>query len=104
MTDRSTHARYSVEDEAAEMLVELREQLAFLRTSIDQLRSDMHLFTGRCGSPPSRRPVLRITSLPKDPTAPDFFRRINAVPQERLDALRQELAQTLSVPGSDNSA
>lgn len=75
-------------------LVELREQLAFLRESIHQLRTDMHLITGRPREVEPRRSVLRITSLPKDPTGPDFLQRINAVPTEQLDALRQQLAHS----------
>ena len=86
------------------MLDELREQLALLRASIGQLRTDMHILTGRPRELPPRRSVLRITSLPKDPTAPDFFRRINAVSPEELEALRQQLTQSRSESNPDTSA
>jgi len=93
MTNRSTPPEYDPQDELAETLDELREQLALLRESIHQLRGDMHLLTGRPRDVEPRRSVLRITSLPKDPTAPNFFRRINAVPAEQLDAMRAELVR-----------
>jgi hypothetical protein len=32
--------------------------------------------------------------MPKDPGAADFFRRINAVPAEQLDAMRAELVRS----------
>jgi hypothetical protein len=94
MTNRSTPPEYTAQEEVAETLVELHEQLALLRESIHRLRSDMHLITGRPREGESRRSVLRITSLPIDPTAPDFLQRINAVSAEQLDALRQQLGSS----------
>jgi hypothetical protein len=67
--------------------------VTLLRDSIDHLRSDMHLLTGRPREGQPRRSVLRITSLPKDPTKPDFLQRINAVPAEQLDAMRAKLVR-----------
>ena len=93
MTNRSTPPEHTGHEEVAETLVELREQLALLRESIHQLRTDMHLLTGRPREGQPRRSVLRITSLPKDPTTPDFLQRINAVPPEQLDAMRAELVR-----------
>jgi hypothetical protein len=90
MTNRSTPPESTGQEEVAETLV---EQLALLRESIHQLRSDMHLLTGRPREGQPHRSVLRVTSLPKDPTTPDFLQRINAVPPERLDAMRAELVR-----------
>ncbi len=104
MTTHSAPPEFSPEDEAAEILLELREELALLRDSIGHLRTDMHLITGRPRKLPPRRSVLRITSLPKDPTAPDFFHRINAVSAEDLEALRQQLTHSRSESNPDTSA
>jgi hypothetical protein len=93
MTNRSTPPESTGQEEVAETLVELHEQLALLRESIHQLRSDMHLLTGRPREGHPRRSVLRITSLPKDPTRRDFLQRINSVPPEQLDAMRADLVR-----------
>lgn len=94
MTNRPAPPECPAQDELAETLVELREQLALLRESIQQLRSDMHLLTGRPREEQPHRSTLQITSLPIDPTTPDFLQRINAVPAEQLDAMRAELVRS----------
>ena len=94
MANRSAQFELSSVIETAHLLDEIREELARVRTSIDQLRDHLGIVLGHSQQPPSRRPTLRLTSLPMHPTRPDFFQRIKAVSPEQLDAMRTELVRS----------
>jgi hypothetical protein len=67
----------------------LRDETRVLWEAIDELREWADHTLRNPPEPPS--PPLRIWSLASDPTAEDFGQRINAIPPEQMDALRQSL-------------
>ena len=73
----------------------LRNELRVAWQAIDELREWADHALRNPLEPPS--PPLRIWSLASDPTANDFGQRINAVPPEQMEALRQSLTTPASV-------
>ena len=96
MPQLDEHSHAPLDAVLAEVVQGLHEELARLRSAIDELRDEIQSAVGVKGSPPCSQPALRITSLPNDPAAPDFFDRINAVPPGVIEALRAEVARSAS--------
>lgn len=101
MTRRKSPASATtMPDETSVSLTEdvraLRDEVHVLREAVDDFR-EVFEHTIR-NLPDQLPPPLRIWSLPADPTAPDFGERINAVPQEQMEALRAEAVQSAPKP------
>jgi len=84
-------------DELISAVHELRDELRVVRQVIDELREVVDYL--------SRNPVddrwrmtgnLPVSSMPADPCADDFGDRLNAVPSEQREAMRQELSGAIS--------
>ena len=75
------------EETVAAALHRLADEVQLLRMALDELRED---FQWAVCNPTETGPRVRITSVAADPMAPDFGERINAIPAEELDRLREE--------------
>jgi hypothetical protein len=91
------------QQELLERLVEtverLEGELRFIRETLDRIQDD---FAWNLNNDPARQdswlpasPPLQITSLPRDPLAPDFGERINKVTQDEQEALRNDEAASV---------
>jgi len=72
-------------------ILQLRDEVHVLREAIDELREELQYLVRNPDHSAAREqlPRLRVTSLASDPTAEDFGERINVVPKEKLDELRE---------------
>lgn len=79
-------------DALIDAVVRLTEEVRVLRQTIDELREDFQcaVTNGRARYEPAE-PPLQIVSMPLDPTARDFGQRINSVPNEVVQSLREEV-------------
>lgn len=76
MTSRTSET--TSEDSLAEALDRLREELAIIRQVLDEIASELQWANrNREPSGDSGGPIRRITSMPLDPTAPDWAERLN---------------------------
>ena len=84
----------SIEGDANSQLIEsidrLRQEVEVLRIVVDELREELQYLVRNPGEYRVAETIerLRITSLPLDPAAEDFERRVNTVPQETIAELR----------------
>lgn len=93
MPELDKHAAPPLEAVLTDAVQRLHEELARLRSAIDELRDELQFAVAVQSCLPRTDPPLRITSLPKDPAAANFFDRINAVSAEQIEAMREEVAQ-----------
>ena len=91
------------QQELLERLVEtverLEGELRFIRETLDRIQDD---FEWNLNNAPARQdswlpasPPFRITSLPREPLAPEFRERINKVTQDEQNALRNDEATSI---------
>lgn len=99
MAHRRTAAAHE-EDSLGAALGELRDEIRVLRMAIDDLREEVAWANQNPPQPlPDARSPYRLVSMPRDPTDDDFAERVNSVPAEIVDRLRQEvLAESQTSP------
>ena len=80
-----------------EMVTELAHQVEILRETIDELRDEL-TYELRKLRDAVAEPIkpFRLTSMPRDPCAPDFHARVNAVQPEQVVATSETPAQLLN--------
>lgn len=76
-------------EQLGENVHELKEEVRVLRQVLDEIRDDIGWAMNnreefRCQR--SERPIMHVTSMPKDPLAPDFGERINRLSARDLPA------------------
>lgn len=79
----------------ATALERLETEMRSVHESLDRLQDD---FAWTLNNDPRRRdswlpaqPIMHLTSMPRDPLAPDFGRRINKVEPKVMAALREQV-------------
>jgi len=92
--DRRDVSGDQVESMTAEVS-RLADEVRVLRDAINDLREELQ-YAVRNNKP--LPPPLHITSMPLDPTTPDFHQRVNAVPTEQIKAMRRSLADESPSP------
>lgn len=80
-----------------EMVTELAHQVEILREAVDELRDELtyELRKLRDAVTEPAKP-FRLTSMPRDPFAPDFHARVNAVQPEQVAAALETPSQLLN--------
>jgi len=63
----------------AELVQQLRDEVQLLRMAVDELREEVQRANRNVDDVPSRPLRFRLTSMPADPTASDWAKRLNEV-------------------------
>jgi ABC-type transporter Mla subunit MlaD len=75
-------------DALADEVRQLREEVRVVWEAVDELREALEHALRNPPEPPP--PSFRLTSMAADPTADDFAERLNAIPQQVIEAFRAE--------------
>lgn len=71
------HSVHSEPDAVAEALDRLSDELTVLRDVLDEIRSELQWANRNREDGPWKPAPVHITSMPRDPTAPDWAERLN---------------------------